>query len=80
MQRYKLPTIDTEQENDLSEAPGEEAGGEGGYFRGKGERERKGIERKFFSASPLVGSLLTFLPKQESKAPGREQSNSEKTS
>ena len=45
----------------------------------KGNESVKGIDRKYFSASPLVGSLLTFLPKQESKAPGREQSNSEKT-
>ena len=68
LQRHKLSTIDTEQENDLSGAPGEEAGGEGGYFRGEGERERKGIERKSFSASHPVASLLTFLSTQESKA------------
>ena len=79
MQSYKLPTIDKEQENDLSEAPGEEAGGEGGYFRGKRDRERKGIERKSFSASPPVASLLTFLSTQESKASGRKQSISEPT-
>ena len=36
-----------------------------------GNESVKGTDRKYFSASPLVGSLLTFLPKQESKAPGR---------
>ena len=68
MHTYKLPTSDKNKETIWAcreRSPEERAV----YFRGNREREPKGIERKFFSASPLVGSLLTFLPKQESKAP-----------
>ena len=78
MHTYKLSTIDKNRGTTRAcreSSPEERAV----YFRGNREREHKGIERKFFSASPLVGSLLTFLPKQESKAPGREQTFSEPT-
>ena len=67
IQKHKLPISDKNRETTRTcreRSPEERAV----YFRGNRERERKGTERKYFSASPLVGSLLTFLPKQESKA------------
>ena len=76
-QRHKLPTSPYEARKRHGHA-GRRVQRRGRFISEvTGNESVKGTDRKYFSASPLVGSLLTFLPKQESKAPGREQSNSE---
>ena len=49
-------------------------------YRGRKVSKPTGPERYNLSASPKSASLVTFLPKQESDAPGREIINNQNRS